>query len=237
MDWFSGLTGVLVTVVEAQGSTPRKLGARMLVRTDGSLRGTIGGGAVEETVRAACTGVWERGAAELLDLHLTHDLGMCCGGRMRFLLEPLGKKPSLILFGCGHVGGAIARAASPLDLRIWGVDDLSDHRTEPAVGTWRDDFAADDLPWGPETLIVIATHSHAADQAILERLVGRDFRFLGVIGSQRKAKMQRERLRAKGVDDAWIDRIHCPMGLPIGSETPEEIAISVCAQLIQVLRS
>lgn len=232
----------LVTVVETHGSTPRKPGARMLVFADGQIEGSIGGGAVERAVIEAAQGIIRTEVPQLVQFKLTTQLAMCCGGQMTFFVEPIVSNPTLIVFGCGHVGSAIVYAASALGFDIVAVDDLEEnanpdrlpHAGRIVTSYERDDLG--DLPFGDDTYVVIATRDHAIDQKLLEMCARRKSRYLGVIGSERKARMQRERLAAKDFDAAAIERIHCPIGLEIGAQTPEEIAVSVCAELVAVRR-
>ncbi len=233
---------VMVTVVDAAGSTPRKPGARMLVHAGGAIEGSIGGGRVEKEIIDAALRVLDTGSPELIEYQLTAQLAMCCGGRMTLFLEPLVSNPTLIVFGCGHVGAAVIRAAAPLRFDVVAVDDREDlasgerlpeavrlvHSYEPA------DVAA--LPFGEDAYILIATRDHALDQKLLELCVRKPSRYLGVIGSPRKAKLQRERLAAKDVPAELIERVHCPVGLDIGAQTPEEIAVAVCAELVAARR-
>jgi xanthine dehydrogenase accessory factor len=232
----------LVTLVETRGSTPRKPGARMLVLAGGRTEGTIGGGTVEHVVKEAAARVLANEQPETVTYKLTTELAMCCGGQMTFFVEPLMHQPPLIVFGCGHVGSAIIYAAAPLGFEIVAVDDLEENASKDRlpqaaeiVNTYEPDELAD-LPFGDDAYVMIATREHALDQKLLELCVRRETRFLGVIGSKRKARLQRERLAAKGVDDATIARIECPVGLDIGAQTAEEIAVAVCARLIQVRR-
>ncbi len=233
---------VLITVVEARGSTPRKPGARMLIFPDGRTEGTVGGGKVEHVLRDAATRVLKTENAELVHHNLTTELAMCCGGQMTFFVEPLMTPPTLMVFGCGHVGGALVRIAADLGFTLIGIDDLEEN-TAPArlpqlarVVSSYEPADLGDLPFGEDTYIVIATREHAIDQRLLEFCLTKPCRYLGVIGSARKAHMQRERLAAKNVPAEQIARITCPMGADIGGETPAEIAVSICAQLIQVRR-
>lgn len=233
---------VLVTLIETRGSTPRKPGARMLVLGDGSTEGTIGGGTVEHVVRDAAARVAITGQPTTVTYELTQELAMCCGGQMTFFVEPIMSQPPLILFGCGHVGSAIIYAAAPLGFEIVAVDDLEENANAerlPQAARIINSYESDelgDLPFGDDTLVVIATREHALDQKLLEWCIDKPTRFLGVIGSPRKARMQRERLAAKGVEAAAIDRITCPVGLDIGAQTAEEIAVSVVAQLVALQR-
>ena len=239
----SGQRAVLVTVVGIAGSTPRKLGARMLVRADGQIEGTIGGGRVEEAVRAEALEVIEAGQSIIRRYELTHELAMCCGGKMSFLIEPIGPEATLIVMGCGHVGRAIIAAAARVDFRIVVVDDLEsnlEQLDEELVAEIIDSFdrhTIDALPFGISTYVVIATREHALDQALLERCLEQPHCYLGVIGSERKAQMQRKRLLAKGFSPEVVESVRCPMGLDIAAETPAEIAVSVTAELVQTRRS
>ena len=234
---------VLITVVEAQGSTPRKAGARMIVEPGGALRGTIGGGKVEHALVAEAPGVWRSGEPRLVTYHLTADLGMCCGGRMTFFMEPLVSQPALIVFGTGHVGEAVVRIASRLGFAVTAVDDVPEQGNadrlpgaEGIVGSFEPaDLAS--LPWGPETFVVIATREHALDQRLLELCLAHPLAYLGVIGSERKARTQRQRLEVRGFSEGDIARVRCPVGLDLGAETPEEIAVAICAELIRVRRT
>jgi len=237
-----GEYGVLVTVVRADGSTPRKVGTRMLVFEDGSILGTIGGGQVEQAVKSEAQAVLKAGTPTVRHFKLTQELAMCCGGQMTFLMEPVVPPLRLVVFGCGHVGQAILEQASNLDFQITAVDDLEDNlliaskmNLHEVVDTYDKD-RVDSLDYGSDTLVVIATREHALDQRLLEAVLTKGNRYVGVIGSKRKAHMQRQRLLAKGFEQALVDAVVCPMGLDIGAQTPAEIALSVVAQLVEVIR-
>lgn len=231
---------VLITVTQTTGSTPRKAGAKMLFCEDGRQHGSIGGGAVEHALQSAAQNVMKTGVAEVITYKLTTDLAMCCGGQMTFFVEPLMVTPSLFVFGCGHVGSAIVRAASALGFEITAIDELESNansETLSQANTILNSYDVSDfktLQFTSETIVLIATREHHLDQKILEFCLKQPFLFLGVIGSQRKAAMQRERLKAKGYDENAIKKVICPVGLDIAAQTPEEIAVSVCAQLIQI---
>ncbi len=234
---------VLVTLVSSRGSTPRKPGAKMLVFPDGSIRGTIGGGRVEHEVIAAATDAFTEGTPRLLNYQLTSELAMCCGGEMSFFLEPLMPPPPLLVFGCGHVGNALLQAAAPLNFDLFAIDDLPQNLTPellPESCQRLDSYEPEDLnslPFDSTTSIVIATRDHSLDQRLLEHCIKREFRYLGIIGSQRKAHMQEERLRVRGISEELITRIHCPIGIDIGAQSPAEIATSICAELISIQRA
>ncbi len=233
----------LVTVIETRGSTPRKPGAKMLVFSDGRTKGSIGGGRVEYKVIKAAQKVLKTEHTQIIEYHLTSELAMCCGGKMTFFVESLVPHPPLMIFGCGHVGSAIIHAASPLQFELIAIDDHEQNLAPEKLPQAEQRLASYEpedlktLPFGPQAFIVIATRDHSLDQKLLEFCSKQQFQYLGIIGSQRKATMQIERLRAKNFSDDVIDRIRCPIGLSIGAVTPSEIAISVCAELIAERRS
>lgn len=212
----------------------------MLIGEDGQALGTVGGGAVEHAVKDMAAQVLASGEPALHTYKLTHELAMCCGGQMTFFLEPLARQPPLIVLGCGHVGRAVIEAAAPLGFAITAVDDMESNLAElPAPVARVASYHPSDiraLPFGDDASVLIATREHRLDQDLLEVCVAQPTAFLGVIGSARKALMQRERLLAKGLDADAIARVRCPVGLPIGAETPEEIAVAVCAELIATRR-
>lgn len=289
----------LATVVGVSGSTPRHLGAKMLIRSDGSIFGTIGGGRIEQEITAAGVEVARGGAARIVEHHLVRDLAMCCGGSMQLYVEPVGQSVEAIaravklwdqraaallitpldgapkvvdelggfggrapsrqndrflepiwpadralLFGCGHVARAIGPLASSVGFHVVVCDDGDTGALEPhpewadqVIGSFdRYDVEKQLGPLGPGDYVVILTRDHAIDQEVLEQLLGNDrLSYLGVIGSRGKIGRFRKRLFAKGVanDDSW-SRLHAPIGLDIRAETPEEIAVSVVAELIAV---
>ena len=234
--------GVLVTVIETRGSTPRKAGAKMVVVEDGSTKGSIGGGRVEHEVIQMAQDALKKEEPRIQQYQLTSELAMCCGGQMTFFMEPIVPHPPLMIFGCGHVGAAIMQAASSLQFELVAIDDLDENLDPKRLPTAQKRFSSyepadlEQLPFGPDAFIVIATREHSLDQKILELCLRREFKYLGVIGSQRKAAMQIERLKAKDFSQELIERIHCPIGYSIGAVTPGEIAVSVCAELIAVHR-
>jgi xanthine dehydrogenase accessory factor len=233
---------VAITVIATRGSTPRKAGAKMLFFADGHTEGTVGGGKVEHVIRDAALRVLKSEAPEIVHHNLTSELAMCCGGQMSFFLEPIMSQPILILLGCGHVGSAIFEAVTSLGFDIVAVDDLQENANpERLPGATRivntyEPQDLEDLPFGDDAYVVIATREHAIDQRLLEFCLTKPTRFLGVIGSPRKATMQRDRLLAKGFDANAIERVRCPIGVDIGAETPAEIAVSIAAELVATRR-
>ena len=229
---------VLVQIVGVNGSTPRAGGARMLVYADGAIVGTIGGGELEHRLIAEALAALQEGRPRRFAAHLTRDLGMCCGGAVEAFVEPFLPPERLIILGGGHVGAATAMAAAPLGFEITVVDAreqwLEASRFPP--GTTRllaePDTALDRLPLGPRTAVLVVTHAHALDQRLVEALLPRDLLWLGLIGSKAKVARFRLRLEAGGMDPALFARLQGPVGLDLGAETPEEIAISIVAELV-----
>jgi xanthine dehydrogenase accessory factor len=238
-----GAACALATVVRTSGSTPRKSSARMLVLGDGTIIGTIGGGRVEKEVTEAAVALLAEGAGargRLLRYHLTHELAMCCGGEMEVFVEPLIPEPSLVVCGAGHVAQAlvpIARSCGFLPTVIDDAESLANEQRFPDAAAIVDSFDPRDwkgLALDDQTYAVIVTRDHAQDQALLQHLIEIDLAYLGMIGSRRKVEMFKQRLAARGVDPARFQRLRAPIGLPIGAQTPEEIAVAIVAELIKV---
>ena len=233
---------VLATVIESAGSTPQKPGSKLVVLGDGSLRGTVGGGAIEHQILQAARALLESTEqTRVIETHLTHELGMCCGGRMKVFLEKHGAPARLTVFGAGHVATELAALAHRVGFRVTVVDARSEWaRPErfPGCEVRLADPAdvARELSGGPDCYFCVTTHDHPLDQAVVKALLNKPSAYLGVIGSRRKAERFRMRLQAAGAQAADIERLRSPMGVPIGALTPEEIAVSIVGELIQVRR-
>lgn len=239
-----GLPFVVATVIESAGSTPQKPGSKMAVLPDGATRGTVGGGAIElQIVEAAKALFTAAESTRVIETHLTHDLGMCCGGKMKIFLERHAAQAHLWLFGAGHVACELTVLAKRVGFRVTVVDERAEwcnrERHPDADELVRRDAAtvARELTGGEGSYVVVATHDHALDQACAEALVRKRFAYLGVIGSQRKAERFRMRMRAAGFTDEELSRMRSPMGLPISALSSAEIAVSVVAELISVRRA
>lgn len=239
----SGVPFVVATVIGTRGSCPRKTGAKMLVTGDGRTFGTVGGGAVEARVIERAEALvdspevvrfeWELGSRDAGEMH--------CGGRMEFLLEPYVAGPQAFVFGGGHVGAEISRLLTIVRFRVTVVDKREGLLTRerlPGARLVHDDpvKAAGDLAIGAGSYCVVVNPSHDQDQETLAVLVGRHPRYLGLMASKRKRKDVFAALEAQGVPAGDLEAVHCPVGLDIGSETPEEIALSIAAEMVQELR-
>ncbi|MCU0686060.1 MAG: XdhC family protein [Polyangiaceae bacterium] len=233
----------LVSVVRTAGSTPRKAGAKMLVRDDGSIAGTVGGGALELLLIDEARAAIRAGEPRLVRRHLTRELAMCCGGEVEAFVDPVGRREQLVLVGAGHVNRALASVGAGLGFDVWVIDELEEAasverfpQATRLVHTWEPNEWG--LSFGPEAYIVIATRDHAVDQDVLEKLARLDAKpaYLGVISSRGKMARFRKRFEAKGISEAWAAQVRGPIGVAIDAETPAEIAVSVAAELVAVRR-
>lgn len=238
------VAAAMCTVVSASGSTPRKPGTKMIVIDDhthyGSIKGTIGGGAVEHHVRACAIDAIRQKRAALITTSLRNELGMCCGGEMTVFIEPLVANPPLLCFGAGHIAQALCPLAASLGFDVIVVDDRQELLRLPAFTKAKcrqndsSIFSIKDMPFGEDTFVVVATHDHELDQRVVESILPERYHYAALVGSKRKAEMTRKRLRAKGFAESTIAQIRCPAGLSINATTPEEIALSIAAEMIQV---
>ncbi|MBX7102144.1 MAG: xanthine dehydrogenase accessory protein XdhC [Myxococcaceae bacterium] len=234
---------VLATVVDSQGSTPQKPGAKLVVLEGGTIHGTVGGGAIEKQIIDAAVALLADPEAQtrFVETHLTHELGMCCGGKMRVFLEKHAAAARLLVFGAGHVSQALAKLAAEVGFDVEVVDERPEwaapERFPRARLTRRPpEQLAREQQGGPDRYYCITTHDHPLDQACLEALIRTPSAYLGVIGSRRKAEKFRARLKAQGFTEAELERVRCPMGVAIHALTPGEIAVSIVAELIAVRR-
>jgi xanthine dehydrogenase accessory factor len=242
-----GLRAALATVVGRKGSTPRRDAAKMLIRENGRHTGTIGGGCAEAEVCREAQAAMRSGKPQLLKFDLTgddaEDGGMICGGSMEVYVEPILPDPSLIIFGAGHVGRCVAQIAKTIGFRVSVVDDrikyANRERFPEADELFVDDWEAvfSRLPITDSTYLLIVTRGHQYDLACLRFALHSPAKYIGLMGSARKVKLFLETLEKEGLHADQFKRIHSPVGIEIGSETPEEIAVSIAAQLIAVRKN
>jgi xanthine dehydrogenase accessory factor len=236
----------LVTVVATEGSTPRKAGARMLVFGDGRLVGSVGGGRLEAELLERARAALASGRPELCAFELTAEAtgpdGLVCGGTVRAFVEPLEPSPTLLLFGAGHVSAALARLARAVGFRIEVADDREEQlRAEHFPDADRRVAApaaeaVSRMTLGSSSYAVVATRGIDSDTEALAAVVNKGLRFVGLLGSRKKAEKLFERLRERGVAAEEMARVRTPLGIPIGAQTSEEIAVSILAELIAVRR-
>jgi xanthine dehydrogenase accessory factor len=230
-------SGALATVVRTSGSTPQQPGARLLLREDGTSIGTVGGGAIERAVVEALEKALASGQSELLIRDLAHDLGMCCGGRMEVFVEPVAPAPRLWLLGAGHVAKPTAALALTVGFDVLVVDEREELNTAerfPGCQLLLDDpsDALERGQLGASDWVVIVTHDHQLDERAPESAAGQNARYVGLVGSRRKVFRLVERVSLKRHGDVPFERVYAPVGLDIGAVTPEEIAVSIVAELV-----
>jgi xanthine dehydrogenase accessory factor len=235
-----GRKATVCTVVKTTGSTPRKVGAKMLVFEDGAISGSIGGGMLEKKCIDQALKQLVLGEPITCEYNLVKDLKMCCGGRVAIYFEPMLKNNILYIFGAGHTGQALAELAINQDFDICVFDDRPEYLEQvkmEGVETKLIDFSQDlsAIATNPNTYIVIMTYDHPTDRAILSVFAQKESAYLGMIGSQRKIIVTKKMLKNEQLASLGeIKKIDMPIGIPINAETPSEIAISVMAKLIEV---
>jgi xanthine dehydrogenase accessory factor len=242
----AGQRGALATIVHTNGSIPSYESSRMLVREDGSLAGTIGGGCVEAEVWAAAKEVMQNESPRKMVFNLnneaTYDNGLICGGTVEIFVEPILPQPMLYLFGGGHVSMALAKAAGSAGFGVSVIDDreafanLQRFPMAQEVFTSYEDAFAKIQP-NASSYLVIVTRGHKEDMRVLAWAVRTAARYIGMIGSKRKVLSVYKALEQEGFRLEEMERVFAPMGLDIGALSPEEIAISIVAEMIAVRRN
>lgn len=241
-----GERAVLATIISSQGSTPRKAGAKMLIKEDGTFVGTVGGGGTEHQLRRKVTEVMKSGQPQIAHFDLSGKDGalqMICGGQMDIFLEPVLPPETIYLFGAGHVSQSTATIGKMLGFRVVVIDPRPEYNNSerfPGADSLiveEYDRAFSKLSVDENGYIVIYTTGHVIDEQCLQFAIGTKAKYIGMIGSKKKAKEVKERLLQKGVPLQQLDRAHSPIGLEISAETPDEIAISILAEIVSVRRS
>jgi xanthine dehydrogenase accessory factor len=241
-----GRRGAVATIVNVRGSIPSFKTAKMLVRDDGSIIGTIGGGCVEAEVWQAAREVMESEKPRTLTFDLNqdpkYDTGLVCGGTLEIFVEPILPPADLYIFGAGHVAASLYRVARIAGFDVTIIDDREAYanreRFPEAQEVIAEDFdkAAVRLTPGESSYIVIVTRGHRDDMRMLRWAVQTPARYIGMIGSKRKTITIFKELQNEGLAAHLFDRVHAPVGLDIGAITPEEIAVSITAELIAARR-
>ncbi len=239
-DWREqGREFVYAVVVQTSGSTPRKAGAKMLIDRGGRIEGTVGGGDVElQIIERARQLMDERGEAELLPFDLSEKAGHACGGQMSVYLEPVLQARQVLVFGAGHVAAALCPLLVQLGYGVTVFDDRQGRLELEAFAECKRITAPYEeletrLRFHDELDIIVMTPEHRFDFEVAQRVCDKPFRSLGIMGSLRKRKQLFERLQQASISEQYLSRITLPVGMDIGSETPQEIAVSVAAELIR----
>jgi xanthine dehydrogenase accessory factor len=232
-----GVRGAMATVIARHGSAPGTPGQKLFVADDGTCVGTVGGGAVEREVLEALRALLqdERARHEVRSFKLGAELGMCCGGSLDVLVEPVEALVPLLVVGGGHVATACAPLLARLGFAVTVVDARDAWGKEGrladvtcVVGDYDDVGRA--LP--KHAAVLVMTHDHALDQEVIEWALGRGFAFVGGVGSRAKGKRTRDRLVHKGFAEADCARVRMPIGVDVGARLPEEIAVAIAAEMI-----
>jgi xanthine dehydrogenase accessory factor len=239
-----GEPAALVTIVSTLGSTPQRVGAKMLVFADGRTVGTIGGGCYENDAFWKAREAISHRQPQLVRYELSDDFaqetGLICGGQMEVYIEPIEPSPELYVIGAGHVGFHLAKLAGEVGFNVHVVDDREKFANRERFPD-ATEVVAEDIPsWLTRTglpahaYVVIVTRGHTNDLDALRALAPRDLRYLGLIGSRAKVARIYDALTDEGVPAERLGKVHAPIGLDIGAVTPQEIAVSILAELIAV---
>ena len=234
----------LATIVQTRGSTPRQVGTKMLIRTDGASMGTIGGGALEAAIIEAAQEALGEGKSRLVHYGLRadrreEDLGIC-GGDLDVFIDVIAPQLTLLLIGAGHVAVPLVELAHLLGFRTVVFDDRAEYanrdRFPQAEEVLVEEFESglSTLDITPNTWVVIATRSHESDAAALRAVVESSAAYIGLMGSRRKVSLIFKALRGAGVGEEQLARVYAPVGLDLGAETPAEIALSIMAEIIML---
>lgn len=242
-----GRKAALATIIQVQGSVPSYETSKILIRDDGSILGTVGGGCVEAEVWSVAQDVMREEKPRRLHFNLNanpeYDNGLVCGGSLDIFVEPILATPTLYLFGGGHVSLSISRIAHLVGFDTVIADDREafankqrfPEASDTHAGPWEEIFPK--VKINEFSYIVIATRGHKGDLVCLQWAVGTPARYIGMVGSRRKLIEFYKALEGEGVAPEQLERVHSPVGLDIGALTPEEIAISVVAEMIAVRRN
>ena len=241
-----GRRGAVATIVNVRGSIPSFETAKMLVRDDGSIVGTVGGGCVEAEVWQAAREVMESEKPRTLTFNLNqnpkYDTGLVCGGMLDIFIEPVLPPASLHIFGAGHVALSLYRTAKNAGFDVSIIDDRESYANRERFPDAKEVIAEDydkamsRLAPHETSYLVIVTRGHRDDMRVLRWAVQTQARYIGMIGSKRKTITIFRELVKEGLPENLFERVHAPVGLDIGALTPEEIAVAITAELIAVRR-
>ncbi len=232
----------VATIVKTMGSSPRNVGSKMLIYPDGQIVGSVGGGEMEARVIQAGLAAIGDGKPRYLDMTLSNEERgdpLICGGEMEIFVEPLATTPALVIVGAGHVGAAVAELGKFLGFRTVLLDDraeLLSHERLPQADELRPGDMAEELAKieiTPQTYVVLVTRAHTMDAPVLRAIAGKPAAYIGMLGSRRRVLAVFDLLKSEGVPPPALEGIHAPIGLPIGAETPQEIAVSIMAEIIK----
>ncbi len=236
-----GVTFVIVTVVSVKGSSPRDVGAKLIVCADGRFFGTVGGGQLEAQVIEDAKACLEEALSRTKPYPLCFRTGQCCGGAVEVFMEVFGIGPQLYIFGAGHVGQAVCQVLAGTPFAVHLIDARPEWIRHPSIpdavirheGSW-DSFVEKARWHADRTYVAVMTHDHALDEEIIASVVKKPARYVGLIGSRTKWQRFERLLEKRGLSEDEIGRVYCPLGLPTGGKAPKEVAVSLAAQLLRV---
>src|SRR5579871_3176012 len=235
---------ITATVIRSDGNGTPAVSSKLLVRLDGTTVGELGGGALEEAVKTACLEQVRQHGTRLVRLDPTgtevndRHVGSACD----VLIEVVERPPVLLVVGAGHIGRSLCKLGAEVGFEVTVLDDRPDYanqeRLPEATHVLCEDFEAalERLPIDANTYIVMVSRGHKQDELSLRKVVGRPAAYVGMIGSKRRTGTVLQHLAAEGFPQAALDAVHTPIGLDIGAETPEEIAVSILAEIIMTRR-
>lgn len=233
----------LITVTKCLGSTPCKVGSRMIVLEDKTIHGTIGGGKLEFlAIDEALKAIEENRIIELSYI-LGPEFEQCCGGQVELIIEPMNQSPQLFLFGAGHIGVEIAKMLVDTPFEVHLIDSRAHWYDQLKLDESVHTHLADEkdfktfksaVQWGKNCYVLVLTHDHVIDFEIIAMAVKEETKYLGLIGSKTKRQRFHSMLKKEMNIKEGMDNVICPIGLDIGGDSPKEIAISVVAQLLQI---
>lgn len=236
-------SATLCTVTKSEGSTPRHVGSKMLVYPDGNFIGTVGGGELENRVIKTALQTLEDGEAQTLTYNMSDpsrgDPGVC-GGQVEVFVEPILPPPLLVVIGAGHVGKAVVHLAKWLGFRVAVCDDRAEFCTPeatPGADAYYPvtmDKLPDHIKIDKRTILILTTRGSNVDAAGMIPLLDSAAAYIGVIGSRRRWATTVKALKEKGISEEKIARVHSPIGLELQAETPEEIAVSILAEVMML---
>jgi xanthine dehydrogenase accessory factor len=241
----SGTPAALATVIRVEGSVPRHVGSKMLIWPDGRIVGTVGGGAMEARVVQDALAAMTEGKPRTVSYTLNDlrdgDPGIC-GGTVELFVEPLQTAPTLLVIGCGHVGKALAELGKWTGFRVVVSDDRADYCNEhvlPGMAGYivcPPGSIAEQTSIDARTYVAAVTRGLLVDETLIPALLKTEAAYLGLIGSRRRWALTVKALKERGITDDQLNRIHAPIGLEVQAETPQEIAISIIAEIIMIRR-
>jgi len=243
----NGKKAALATIISNKSHTPRHVGAKMLIKSNGDTLGTVGGGNIEQNICREAEEVIRKNKAKIINFDLTgkpdSGIDMSCGGIMEIFLEPILPTPVIFIFGGGHVSLALYKIAKTVGFSVVIIDDREKYTRKERFpeaddvifSEYKDVFSKINI--NESSYIVIATEEHRYDEFVLEKVINLNYAYLGMMASPKKRNTIFSNLKKRGIKKEMLDKVCSPIGVDINSETPEEIAVSILAEIIKKMRS